>query len=156
MELEVGQNAPEFSLSDQKGDKHSLKDYKGRWVLLYFYPRDNTPGCTKEACAIRDSYPDFEKLNIKVFGVSTDSVERHEKFASKFELPFTLLSDHEKKTVEDYNVWRLKKMAGREYFGILRMSFLIDPNGKIAKIYPKVKPAEHAAQVLDDLQELMK
>ncbi len=156
MELEVGQNAPEFSLSDQKGDKHSLKDYKGRWVLLYFYPRDNTPGCTKEACAIRDSYPGFEKLNIKVFGVSTDSVERHEKFASKFELPFTLLSDHEKKTVEDYNVWRLKKMAGREYFGILRMSFLIDPDGKIAKIYPKVKPAEHAAQVLDDLQELMK
>lgn len=156
MELEVGHNAPEFSLSDQKGDSHSLKDYKGKWILLYFYPRDNTPGCTKEACAIRDSYPDFEKLNIKVFGVSTDSVESHEKFANKFELPFTLLSDHEKKMVEDYGVWRLKKMAGREYFGILRMSFLIDPNGKIAKIYPKVKPAEHAAQVLADLQELMK
>lgn len=156
MELIVGQKAPDFSLSDQNGNIHSLKDSKGKWVLLYFYPKDNTPGCTVEACAIRDNYPDFKKLGISVFGISTDSVESHEKFSNKFDLPFTLLSDNEKKVVEDYGVWRLKKMMGREYFGILRMSFLVDPEGNIAKIYPKVKPAEHAKEVLNDLQELMK
>jgi len=144
MELKVGQKAPDFSLSDQNGAKHSLIDYKGKWILLYFYPKDNTPGCTQEACAIRDSYPDFEKLGITVFGVSTDSVASHEKFASKFGLPFILLSDNEKEVIGKYDIWRFK-----------RISFLIDPEGNIAKIYPKVKPAEHAQEVLHDLNELM-
>lgn len=156
MELKVGQKAPDFLLSDQNGKQHSLKENKGKWILLYFYPKDNTSGCTTEACTIRDNYTDFKKMKIKVFGISTDSVESHEKFANKFELPFTLLSDNEKKVVGKYGVWQLKKMMGREYHGIVRMSFLIDPDGKIAKIYPKVKPAEHAHQVLNDLQELMK
>lgn len=156
MALKVGQKAPDFSLSDQNEKTHALKDYKGKWILLYFYPKDNTPGCTKEACGIRDNYPDFKKLKIQVFGVSKDSVDSHKKFADKFELPFTLLSDTEKKTLEAYGVWQLKKMMGREYYGIVRMSFLIDPNGKVAKIYPKVKPAEHAKEVLDDLLKLMK
>jgi len=144
MELKVGQKAPDFSLSDQNGVNHSLKKYKGTWILLYFYPKDNTPGCTQEACAIRDSYPDFKKLGITVFGVSTDSVVSHEKFASKFGLPFTLLSDNEKEVIGKYDIWRFK-----------RISFLIDPEGNIAKIYPKVKPAEHAQEVLHDLNELM-
>ncbi len=155
MKLKVGQKAPDFSLSDQNLKIHSLKDYKGKWVLLYFYPKDNTPGCTIEACAIRDNYPDFKKLDIVVFGVSTDSIESHVKFSDKFDLPFILLSDNEKKVVEDYGVWGMKKFLGREYMGISRISFLIDPEGNIAKIYPKVKPADHARKVLEDLQELM-
>ncbi len=156
MEIKVGQKAPEFLLPDQNGKIHALKDYKGKWVLLYFYPKDNTPGCTKEACAIRDSYPDFKKLGIKVFGISKDSVESHKRFANKFDLSFSILSDTGKVTIMEYGVWKLKKMMGREYHGIARMSFLIDPKGKIARIYPKVKPAYHAAEVLNDLRELIK
>lgn len=153
MKLKEGDKAPSFNLPDQKGKKHKLSDYKGKWVLLYFYPKDDTPGCTKEACAIRDVYPKFKKLGIKVFGASADSVAKHEKFADKHDLPFTLLSDEEKKLVKDYGVWGKKKFMGREYMGINRMSFLIDPKQKIAKIYPKVKPADHAEEVLADMKE---
>lgn len=155
MALKEGDRAPDFELPDQKGDVHRLADYRGQWVLVYFYPKDDTPGCTKEACAIRDSWPDFEKLKIRVFGVSKDSVASHAKFAGKYDLPFTLLSDESLEMLKAYGAWQKKKMAGREYMGIVRMSCLVDPGGKIAKVYSKVKPAEHAAQVLGDLDGLM-
>ncbi len=153
--LEAGKKAPAFNLPDQDGRKHKLSDYAGKWVLLYFYPKDNTSGCTKEACAIRDDWPRFEKLGAVVLGVSKDSAESHRRFADKHSLPFTLLSDESTKMIEKYGAWRLKKLAGREYMGIVRISYLVDPKGKIAKVYPKVKPAEHAAEVLADLEELM-
>jgi peroxiredoxin Q/BCP len=147
-------SAPLFALPDQNGKEHSLVDHKGKWVLLYFYPKDDTPGCTKEACAIRDSFPDFKKLKIVVFGVSVDSVESHKKFEEKYELPFTLLSDDKKEVVKKYGVWGKKKLMGHEYEGTLRTSFLIDPAGKIAKIYEDVNPVTHAAEVLADLNDL--
>ena len=130
MILKEGTKAPAFDLPDQNGDKHRLSAYKGQWVLVYFYPKDDTPGCTKEACAIRDNFPAFEKLGIKVFGVSKDSVTSHAKFAGKYDLPFTLLSDEELDMLKKYGVWQKKKMAGREYMGIVRMSYLIDPKDR--------------------------
>jgi len=153
--IKEGVRAPGFELPDQEGKVHKLSDYKGTWILLYFYPKDDTPGCTKEACAIRDNWSSFKKLGVQVFGVSADSVSKHAKFAQKYELPFTLLADEEKHVVESYGVWGLKKFMGREYMGIHRASYLIDPEGQIAKVYEKVKPAEHAEQVLADLKGLM-
>ena len=152
--LKIGQKAPAFTLPDQAGTEHSLKDYAGSWVLLYFYPKDDTPGCTKEACSFRDNLPKFKKVDAKIFGISVDSVKKHAKFAEKYELPFTLLADEEKTMVTDYAVWGKKKFMGREYMGTMRQSFLIDPKGKIAKIYETVKPEEHAAEVLLDLKAL--
>jgi peroxiredoxin Q/BCP len=154
MTLTEGQKAPAWKLSDQAGAEHKLSDYAGSWVLLYFYPKDDTPGCTKEACAFRDNLPKFKKVDAVVFGVSVDSVKSHAKFAEKFQLPFTLLADEDKKMVQDYGVWGKKKFMGREYLGTMRTSFLIDPKGKIAKIYENVKPEVHADQVLTDLKEL--
>lgn len=151
-----GSKAPEFYLSDQDGKDHELADYHGQWVLLYFYPKDDTSGCTKEACGLRDSFPKFEDVSAIVLGVSADSVESHKKFATKYKLPFTLLADPDKKVIQAYGVWREKSMYGKSFLGIARTSFLIDPDGNIAKIYEKVKPAEHAHQVLHDLKELMK
>lgn len=156
MELKIGSNAPAINLPDQNGDTHKLSDYKGQYVLIYFYPKDNTPGCTTEACGLRDSFPNFKKLNAKVLGISADSVAKHKKFADKYELPFTLLADEDKAVCEKYGVWDQKSMYGRLFFGIKRTSFLVDPNGKIVRIYEKVKPAEHATQVLADLKELQK
>lgn len=150
----IGSVAPTFTLKDQNDKVHTLTDYRGKWVLLYFYPKDNTPGCTKQACAIRDEFPAFTKLNCVVFGISTDSEKSHKKFEEKFELPFTLLADVEKKMAQDYGVWAPKKFMGREFLGTLRTSFLIDPEGKIAKVYEKVKPEEHADMVLGDLKTL--
>ncbi len=154
MVLQRGAEAPAFSLPDQDGKMHGLRDYKGKWILLYFYPKDNTSGCTKEACAIRDEFPRFGKLDAVVLGVSKDSTESHRRFADKHGLPFTLLSDADTKVQKAYGAWRRKKMAGREYMGTFRMSFLIDPEGRIEKIYEKVKPAEHAAEVLEDLKDM--
>lgn len=153
MEIRVGDKAPGFILPDQGGKSRKLSDYQGSWVLLYFYPRDFTPGCTKEACGIRDNFARFKKAGAQVLGVSTDAVASHKKFAQKHGLPFTLLADQDKKVVRQYGVWQKKKFLGREFFGTRRTSFLIDPAGKIAKIYPNVKPAEHAKQVLQDLLE---
>lgn len=153
--LTEGKKAPAFTLMDKDGVSHKLSDYLGKWVFIYFYPKDNTPGCTKEACAIRDEWSAFKKMGVQVFGVSTDSQKSHEKFAEKFDLPFILLADEDKKVVEKYGVWGEKKMMGRTYMGTNRMSFLIDPKGKIVKIYEKVKPAIHAQEVLQDLQTLM-
>lgn len=155
MILNIGDKAPEIELPDQNGKTHKLSEYKGSWVLVYFYPKDDTPGCTKEACAIRDNYPAFKKLKITVLGISADSVAKHEKFATKYDLPFTLLADEDKTVLKAYGVWGKKKFMGREYMGINRVSFLIDPQGKIAKMYDKVKPPQHAEEVLQDLKELM-
>jgi peroxiredoxin Q/BCP len=150
--LKEGLKAPDFTLKDQDGQTHSLKGYRGKWVLLYFYPKDDTTGCTKEACGIRDNFPNFKKLDAVVLGVSGDGVVSHRKFADKYKLPFTLLADPEKRVLHLYGVWGKKKFMGREYMGTFRHSFLIDPDGKIFKIYEKVKPEEHAAEVLADLK----
>ncbi len=149
-----GDIAPDFSLPDQDGKTHTLHEHRGQWVLIYFYPKDNTPGCTTEACQVRDSFPDFSKVKVQVFGVSADSVESHKKFAESYSLNFPLLADTEKKMIEAYGVWREKSMMGRSYMGIVRSSFLINPEGKIAKIYDPVKADGHAAQVLQDLSAL--
>jgi len=149
-----GTKAFDFSLPDQNGELHSLSQYAGKWVLLYFYPKDDTPGCTKEACAIRDADPDLSSLDAVVLGVSADSVASHKKFADKYQLAFPLLSDEKKEVIDAYGVWGNKKFMGKEYEGILRTSFLIDPSGVIAKVYENVKPEVHAKEVLDDVREL--
>lgn len=153
---QVGKKAPSFSLPDQNGKKHKLSEYVGKWVLLYFYPKDDTPGCTKEACMLRDNFPSFKKLGITVFGVSADNEKSHKKFEEKYQLPFILLSDIDHKVAEKYGAWGLKKFMGREYEGMHRVSFLINGEGKIAKVYEKVRPEVHAEEVLGDLKELMK
>ncbi len=154
--LTVGTQAPDFTLMDQNGAAHSLSGKHGSWVLLYFYPKDDTPGCTKQACAIRDNFPLFTKLKCTVFGISIDSEKSHKKFEEKYTLPFTLLADTEKEVVTAYGVWGAKKFMGRTYDGTLRTSFLIDPDGNIAKVYEKVKPEAHAEEVLADLVSFQK
>lgn len=149
--MKEGKPAPLFSAQDQNGEIHNLSQYKGKWVLLYFYPKDNTPGCTVEAENFRDELPEFTKRNVQIIGVSTDSVESHKKFAEKFNLEFPLLADTEKKIVEAYGVWGEKKFMGKTYMGTARSSFLINPDGVLVKIYEKVKPKEHAKEVLQDL-----
>jgi len=147
----IGAEAPTFLLPDQDGKEHALADYRGKWVLLYFYPKDDTPGCTLEACAIRDQFKDFQKIGAVVLGVSTDTVTSHKKFATAYELPFTLLADEHKEVVNQYGVFGEKTMMGKTYMGTSRTSFLIDPAGTIAKVYEKVKPETHAAEVIKDL-----
>ena len=156
MKLNINDLAPDFSLPDQDNKIHKLSDYKGKWVLLYFYPKDNTPGCTTEACTLRDAFEEFDRKNAVVLGVSADSPKSHAGFASKHKLPFTLLSDENKEVLTAYGVWAKKKFLGKEYMGILRNSYLIDPKGKIVKIYEGVKPAKHAEEVLVDLIKLQK
>ncbi len=151
MKLKVGEKAPDFELLDQNGKKHKLSDYLGKNILLYFYPKDFTPGCTKEACQIRDSFPKFNDTKTVVLGVSTDSSEQHKKFAGKYNLPFILLADTDKEVVKAYEVYNPKKFFGKELLGVARTSFLIGKNGKIIKIYEKVKPAPHAQEVLEDI-----
>lgn len=150
--IKIGQKAPAFSLEDQDGVTHTMKQYLGKKVLIYFYPKDDTPGCTTEACNFRDGYKDFEKMGLVILGVSKDTVKSHKKFAEKFTLPFPLLSDVDGALVEAYDVWKKKKFMGREYMGIVRSSFLIDEKGKIAKIYDEVKASEHAEEVKGDLK----
>src|SRR3989344_900348 len=140
----MGTVAPSFTLADQEGREHTLADYKGKWVLLYFYPKDDTPGCTIEACTIRDQFKDFKKIGAVVLGVSTDSVASHKKFSEKFELPSTLLADVNKEVVGMYGVFGEKKMMGRAFMGVRRTSFLIDPAGKVAKVYEKGRAEAHA------------
>ena len=152
--LPIGSVASDFSLPDQFGTVHRLRDQRGSWTLLYFYPKDDTPGCTKEACAFRDHFPAFKKLGIKVFGVSIDPVKKHSAFVTKYKLPFLLLADVDKIVVHAYGVWQKKKFMGREYMGTMRWSFLIDPRGRIKKVYTDVKPETHAEEVLGDLKRL--
>ena len=154
--LQVGSSAPGFSLSDQNRKNHSLKDQYGSWVLLYFYPKDDTSGCTAEACGFRDLMDTFRAKGCKVFGVSADPVEKHAKFAGKFALSFPILSDPDKKTIMAYDAWGEKTFLGKTYDGILRISYLIDPKGKIAKVYEKVKPEDHPEEVLADICVMMK
>jgi len=151
MALAVGDPAPDFSLPDGDGNVVNLSDLKGKRVVLYFYPRDNTPGCTKEACAFRDLYDEFQANDVVVLGVSTDDAKSHQKFATKFNLPFPLLIDEAGKVAETYDSYGLKKFMGKEYMGISRSTFVIDADGKIEKIYKKVKPEQHAQEVLTDL-----
>lgn len=146
--LEQGSLAPDFTLPDQSGVNHSLSDFRGEWVVLYFYPKDLTPGCTTEACNFRDDFPDFQKLNTTILGVSKDSVKRHATFAQKYKLPFLLLSDESGEVCEKYKVWKEKSMYGKTYLGIVRSTYLIDPQGKIYRIYPKIKVKEHASELL--------
>ena len=152
-DLSVGGMAPDFSVPDAEGTVHALSGYRGKRVLLYFYPKDDTPGCTKQACAIRDALPDFKKLGVTVLGLSVDAPKKHAKFAEKYGLPFTLLSDENKEVVGKYGVWAKKKFMGREYMGTLRTSFLIGPDGKIERIYENVKPEAHAEEVLADMRK---
>lgn len=151
MALSVGDVAPDFSLPDGKGNLIQLANLKGKWVVLYFYPRDNTPGCTKEACGFRDAYEQFQNQDVIVLGVSTDDAKAHEKFTSKFQLPFPLLTDAGGQVAAEYDSYGLKKFMGKEYMGISRNTFIIGPDGRIEKIYKKVKPETHASQILADL-----
>ena len=151
LKLKEGDKAPEFRAPTNGGGHLSLSELKGKDVILYFYPKDNTPGCNKEACAFRDHFADFEKRGAVVLGVSTDPVKSHDKFVEKFKLPFTLLADEDHKIVEAYGVWGQKTFMGRKYLGTHRVTFLIGPDGTIKKIWPIVKPEEHAAEVLAQL-----
>ena len=146
--LKEGDKAPDFSVTDESGKTVSLKDLRGKKFVLYFYPKDDTPGCTKEACSFRDSFSKFKKRGIEVFGVSLDSEKSHQKFIDKFSLPFRLLADTDRQLADSFGTYGEKKFMGRTYMGVNRMTFLIDEKGKIKKIFSKVKPEEHAEEVL--------
>lgn len=152
LKLREGDKAPDFSALSDKGERISLKDLKGRNVVLYFYPKDDTPGCTVQACGLRDAYRDFENAGAVVLGVSPDPVKSHVKFIEKHDLPFTLLADEDKAIAQAYGVWGEKSFMGRKYFGNHRVTFLIAPDGRIVKIWPAVKPETHAADVLAALR----
>jgi peroxiredoxin Q/BCP len=147
--LKEGTVAPNFAAKDANGEAVRLKDLRGQRVVLYFYPRDDTPGCTKEACSFRDSFADFKKRGIKVLGVSVDSEASHKKFTAKYKLPFTLLADPDHSIADAYGVYGEKKFMGRTYMGVKRMTFLIDEKGKVKKVFEKVKPEAHAQEVLE-------
>jgi peroxiredoxin Q/BCP len=154
MTIKPGTIAPEISLLDENGTMRSLSEFRGRPVVLYFYPKDDTPGCTTEACSFRDDYSAYVKADVVILGVSPDQPKSHAKFKEKYALPFPLLADDGHKVCDLYGVWGPKKMMGREYEGVLRTTFLVDKNGKIARVFEKVKPAEHSAEVLAAIQNL--
>ena len=151
--LETGTKAPEFTLPDKDGNPVSLSDFLGKKVVLYFYPKDNTPGCTKQACAFAVSYEGFKAKNVAVIGVSKDSVASHQKFAAKYDLPFLLLSDPELQAIQAYGVWQEKKLYGKVSMGVVRSTYLIDEQGVIARVMPKVKPDTNAADILAALEQ---
>ena len=146
--LEIGMKAPDFTLCDKNGKAVSLSDFLGKKVVLYFYPRDNTPGCTRQACAFAGAYDAFREKNVEVIGISRDSVASHVKFAEKYSLPFTLLSDPELTAIQSYGVWQEKKLCGKVSMGVVRTTFVIDEQGKIERIMPKVKPDTNAQEIL--------
>ena len=153
--LEVGQKAPEFCLKNQDEVEICLKDLKGKWVVLYFYPKDNTPGCTTEACDFTNELEEFEKLDAVILGVSPDSCQKHRNFIEKKNLKITLLCDEEKEVLKAYGAWGIKKMYGKEYEGVIRTTYLIDPNGNIAYVWPKVRVKGHVENVKEKLKELI-
>lgn len=155
MTIAAGDPAPDFSMPDADGNTVNLADLDGQRVVLFFYPRDNTPGCTKEACAFRDVYDDLQAQNVAVFGVSTDNAKSHTKFATKHNLPFPLLVDEDGEVGTQYGCYGLKKMYGKEYMGITRSSFVIGPDGSLEKVYRKVKPETHVAEVVADIKALV-
>ena len=150
--LEAGTKAPVFSLPDKDGNMISLENYRGKRVVLYFYPRDNTPGCTREACAFAGAYEGFKQKDVVVIGVSKDSQTSHQKFAEKYNLPFILVSDPELTAIKAYDVWQEKKLYGKVSFGVVRSTYVIDPEGVIEKVYPKAKPDTNAAEILEYLE----
>lgn len=150
--LNVGEMAPDFTLLNQDGEEVSLSHYRGKKVILYFYPRDNTPGCTKQACGFAERYPQFEELGAVIIGVSKDTVASHKKFETKYNLPFTLVSDPELIAIQAYDVWKEKNMYGKKVMGVVRTTYLIDENGTIEKVYGKVKAADNPQQMLDEIQ----
>jgi len=152
--LEIGIAAPDFTLPNQHDENITLSDFKGKWIVLYFYPKDMTPGCITEACTFQEGMPDFSKIDAVILGVSKDSVARHKKFAEKYNLQFSLLSDENSTVCETYETWQKKKLYGREFMGIVRSTYIINPEGNIAKVYPKVKVKEHAAEVLEFLKNV--
>lgn len=147
--LKIGDIAPELEGKDQDGKSINLAEYRGKKVILYFYPKDNTPGCTKEACNFRDHYSDLQRQGFEVIGVSMDTEKKHTRFIAKYHLPFRLLSDPEKKTIRAYGIWGLKKFMGREYMGIKRTTFVIDEEGKVERIFDRVKTKTHTEQILE-------
>ncbi|HEY6931226.1 MAG TPA: thioredoxin-dependent thiol peroxidase [Thermoanaerobaculia bacterium] len=149
--LEVGDRAPSFQTVDQDGETVALKDFRGKKVVLYFYPKDDTPGCTQEACAFRDDFAAFRRRGAEILGVSVDDSKSHGKFAAKFDLPFRLLADPDKRVVAAYGVWGEKSLYGRRYMGTHRVTYLIDEKGKVAAVWPKVKPKGHAREVLQEI-----
>ena len=151
--LQIGDKAPNFTLQDKNGQPVSLSDFLGKKVILYFYPRDNTPGCTRQACAFAGAYKAFQELNVEVIGISRDSVASHEKFAQKHSLPFILLSDPNLEAINGYGVWQEKKQYGKVSMGVVRTTFIIDEEGKIEKIMPKVKPDTNAQEILEALSK---
>ncbi|PWU24094.1 thioredoxin-dependent thiol peroxidase [Candidatus Cerribacteria bacterium 'Amazon FNV 2010 28 9'] len=152
--LSVGNTAPSFSLPDQVGTMHSLEQYHGKWVILYLYPKDDTTGCTKEACGFRDAHTEFENKGIVILGLSKDSVKSHGKFASKYALNFPILSDESTETIKAYESFGQKKFMGRTYMGTFRNTFLINPQGKLAKVYENVNPLTHPEHMLQDIKNL--
>ena len=151
--LEAGAKAPDFSLLDKDGNSVALSDFLGKKVVLYFYPKDNTPGCTRQACAFGANYEEFKRLGVVVIGVSKDSVASHQKFAAKYELPFILLSDPERQAIESYGVWQEKKMYGKVSMGVVRSTYIIDEKGMVEKVMPKVKPDTNAEEILAYLKD---
>ena len=151
--LEKGMKAPDFTLKDKNGNNISLSDFMGKKIVLYFYPKDNTPGCTRQACAFAGAYEQFKNANFEVVGISRDSVSSHIKFAEKYDLPFILLSDPELLAINAYGVWQEKKMCGKVGFGVVRTTFIIDENGIIEKVMPKVKPDTNAEEILAELNK---
>lgn len=149
--LKIGDKAPNFTLKDSKGQDVSLSDFFGKKVVLYFYPKDNTPGCTRQACAFGAVYGEFQKKNVEVIGISKDSVASHVRFAEKYNLPFILLSDPERIAIESFGVWQEKVMCGKKGMGVVRTTFIIDEKGNIEKIMPKVKPDTNASEILAEL-----
>lgn len=153
MPISSGIPAPDFALADETGATRRLADFRGQTVVLYFYPKDDTPGCTTEACNFRDDYSAYEQANVTILGVSPDSPKSHAKFKQKFQLPFSLLADEDHAVCEAYKVWGPKKFMGKEYMGVLRTTFVIDPEGKVKKVFEDVKPADHSVEVLAAVRE---
>lgn len=149
--LKIGDIAPDFTLLDSEGREHKLSDYLGRKIVLYFYPKDNTPGCTRQACAFASAYDEFKNRDIVVIGISRDSVASHKKFAEKYSLPFILLSDPDLVAIQTYGVWQEKKLYGKTSFGVVRTTFIVDEEGKISAVMPKVKPDTNAAEILNNI-----
>ena len=149
--LEIGMLAPDFALPDSEGIEHKLSDYLGKKIVIYFYPKDNTPGCTRQACAFASAYDEFKNRDIVVIGISRDSVASHKKFAEKYNLPFILLSDPDLVAIQSYGVWQEKKLYGKTSFGVVRTTFIIDEEGKISAVMPKVKPDTNAEEILNSL-----